>query len=197
MLEIKCDSFLLVSSDVHDDEGALEQLSKIAEDSRCLAFLYAGDLNIQNYFISHILRCRNFVFLPVQGNCDNRWDWTDVNMDLPMYRTCSYKGLKIFISHGHLYWSPSAAGLEDKDFDLVVTGHTHRYGITSEIIEQKRVTYLNPGSPSRPRGGAEASYALVIFQNDGSAEIQIRALKGNRLLSKEAVPVHKLPVRND
>ncbi len=190
MLEIKCDSFLLVSSDVHDDEGALEQLSKKAEDPRCLAFLYAGDLNIENYFIYNILRCRNFVFLPVQGNCDNRWDWTDVNIDLPLYRTCTYKGLKIFLSHGHLYWSPSAVGLEDMDFDLVVTGHSHKHRISSEVIEGKRVTYLNPGSPSRPRGGTEASYALVLFKDDGSVEIQIRALKGDRLLSKEAVPVH-------
>ncbi len=190
MLEIKCDSFLLVSSDVHDDEDVLEQLAKTAADPRCMAFLYAGDLNIENYFMTQILKCRNFVFLPVQGNCDNRWDWTDVNIDLPMYRTCTYKGLKIFISHGHLYWSPSSVGLEDKDFDLVITGHTHKYGITSEIIDQKRVTYLNPGSPSRPRGGTKPSYAIVGFNSDGSVFVEIRALKGDGLLAKEAIPVH-------
>ncbi len=194
MLGINDDAFLLVSSDVHDSEDALERLADIAADKRCLAFLYAGDLNIENYFISHILRNRSFVFMPVQGNCDNRWSWTDVNLDLPMYRSTSFKGLRIFISHGHLYYSPSSVGLEDTDFDLVITGHTHRYNIFSEIIDDKRVTYLNPGSPSRPRGGSEASYALVVFPSDGSARLEIRALKGDRLLAKEGIPVHQLPV---
>ena len=197
MLEIKCSSFLLVSSDVHNDEQALEQLAEKAADPRCLAFLYAGDLDVENYFISHILRCRGFVFLPVQGNCDNRWDWTDVGIELPMYRTCTYKGLRIFLSHGHLYWSPSSVGLDDKDFDLVVTGHTHKCGISSEFIEQKRVISLNPGSPSRPRGGTRASYGLVLFQDDGSVDVQIRALEGDGLLSQEAIPVHEIPVGND
>ncbi len=197
MLEINDVSFLLVSSDVHDSEEALERLADIAADKRCLAFLYAGDLNIENYFISHILRNRNFVFMPVQGNCDNRWSWTDVNIDLPMYRSTAFKGLRIFMSHGHLYYSPSSVGLEDTDFDLVITGHTHRYNIFSEIIDGKRVTYLNPGSPSRPRGGSEASYAMVVFPADGSVRLEIRALKGDRLLAEEGIPVHQLPVRDD
>ncbi len=197
MLKITDDSFLLVSSDVHSDDTSFEILAEKAQDPHCLAFLYAGDLDIENYFIAHALKCRNFVFIPVQGNCDNRWSWTDVGIDLPLYRTCTYKGLRIFITHGHLYWEPSSVGLDDTEFDLVITGHSHKYNISKEIISDKRVTYLNPGSPSRPRGGTRASYALVIFQKDGSVRLEIRALEGDGLLSQETVPVDKVPVRND
>ena len=197
MLELTEDAFLLVASDVHSDDQSFEKLASIAGAPNCLAFLYAGDLDIENYFITQSVQLRNYVFLPVQGNCDNRWSWTDVNLDLPLYRTCSFRGLKIFISHGHLYYSPSSVGLEDKNFDLVITGHTHRYGITSEIIDTKRVTYLNPGSPSRPRGGSQPSYAMVVFNGQNSVSLEIRALDGDRLLAQETIAVDQAPVRND
>ncbi len=197
MQETDDDSFLLVSSDIHNDEAVLERLSAVAEDQRCLAFLYAGDLNVENYFIARILKCRNFVFIPVQGNCDSRWDWTDLGLDLPLYRTCTFKSLRVFLTHGHLFYSPSGVGLDDSAYDLVVTGHTHRHEIKTETIDGKRVAFLNPGSPSRPRGGTEASYAVVRFRKDGSVLLEIRALDGDRLLSEEAIPVHKAPVGDD
>ena len=192
MLKIDCDAFLLVSSDIHSDETALEKLQPLACDSRCLAFLYSGDLDIENYFISTILRYRNFVFLPVQGNCDNRWAWTDLNQDLPLYRTCTFRGLRIFLTHGHYYCDPDSAGLENKDFDLVITGHSHVNSISREIIGTKQVTYLNPGSPSRPRGRSEASYALVLFKGN-SVRVETRSLGSDGLLSEETIPVDQLP----
>lgn len=197
MLGLKDKKYLLVASDVHSSDQCFEKLSEIASDKDCLAFLYAGDLDIENYFITQSVQLRNFVFLPVQGNCDNRWSWTDVNMDLPLYRTCSFGGLKIFISHGHLYDSPSSVSLDDKDFDLVITGHSHCSSISSEFIDGKRITYLNPGSPSRPRGGSKPSYALAVFNGDGSVSLEIRALDDNGLLAQETITVDKTPYGND
>lgn len=43
------------------------------------------------------------------------------------------------------------------DIRLVISGHTHRPAAT----HQNGVLYLNPGSPSFPRGGHQASMALV------------------------------------
>ena len=192
MMKIDCDAYILAASDIHGDESALERLQVMACDSRCLAFLYAGDLDVENYFISGILRYRNFVFLPVQGNCDNRWDWTDLGLDLPLYRTCSFRGLRIFLSHGHYYCDPESAGLENKDFDLVITGHSHVNDIHKEVLSGKEVVFLNPGSPSRPRGRSRASYALILFKGD-SVRVQTRALDGDGLLSEETISVHKLP----
>ncbi len=196
MLEINNENFLLAAGDIHNDEQALETLSETATEPNCLAFLYAGDLNAENCFILNILKYRNFVFLPVQGNCDSKWSFLDANLDLPLYRCCTYRGLRIFITHGHMYCGPSSAGLEDTDFDIVITGHSHKWSISSELISGKRVIYLNPGSPSRPRGGSEASYALIRFK-EKSAVIEIRALNSNRLLSQETITVNKAPEGNN
>ena len=188
---------MLVASDVHGSDQCFEKLADKAGNENCLAFLYAGDLDIENYFIAHSVQLRNYVFLPVQGNCDNRWSWTDVNLDLPMYRTCTFRGLKIFITHGHLYWSPSSVGLEDKDYDLVITGHSHRYSISSEIVNDKRIIYMNPGSPACPRGGSKASYGLVVFRQDGSVSLEIRALENDGLLAQETISVDNASVGHD
>ena len=197
MFGLTQDAFLLVAGDVHSSDECFEKLAAIAGRENCLAFLYAGDLDIENYFITHSVQLRNYLFLPVQGNCDNRWSWTDVNLDLPLYRTCTFKGLKIFITHGHLYWSPGSAGLEDKDYDLVIIGHSHRSSISSEIVDGKRIMYMNPGSPARPRGGSRASYGLVVFRQDGSVSLEIRALENDGLLAQETIAVNDAPVGHD
>ena len=197
MIGINDGKYILVAGDVHTSDQAFEKLAAMASDERCISFIYTGDLDMENYFISECIRCRNFVFMPVQGNCDNRWSWTDVGLDLPLYRTCISGGLRIFVSHGHLYWQPSSAGLDDTDFDMVITGHTHVPDLRTEIIDGKRIVFLNPGSAARPRGGSRASYALIRFADDGSATAEIRALGGDDLLSEIAVPVYKHPEGND
>lgn len=188
---------LLVASDIHNDDQAFETLAKKALDKDCLAFLYAGDLNIENCIISSLLQVRNFLFIPVQGNCDNRWQWTDLGLDLPLYRTCSFCGRKIFISHGHIYTQPSSAGLCDKDFDIVITGHTHVNGINEQIIDGKRIIFINPGSPSRPRGYSKPSYGIIVFNDDGSVCFRLHALQGDGVLSEKTVSFNQASVGND
>ena len=190
MLEIRDENYILVASDVHDDENSFERLKAIAENPRCLAFLYAGDLNVENYFIASMLKCRNFTFIPVQGNCDNRWSWIDFALDLPLYRTCHYHNLGIFITHGHMYSDPESAGLEIGDIRLVINDHSHVNDIHSEEIDGKKVIFMNPGSPSRPRGRSKASYGIVRFLSDGSVVAETRALEGDGLLAQEAIAVH-------
>lgn len=188
---------LLVASDIHDDDQAFELLAKKAEDNDCLALLYAGDLNIENCMISSLLQVRNFLFIPVQGNCDNKWDWTDVGINLPLYRTCSFNGLKFFISHGHMYTDPSSAGLCDKDFDVVINGHTHVNNLSEQLIDGKRIIFMNPGSPSRPRGYSKPSYGTIVFNEDSSVCFRLHALKGDGVLSEKTVSFNQASVRND
>ncbi len=197
MLGIKEEKYLLVASDVHNDDDCFEILTKKAENEDCLAFLYAGDLDVENCITSSVLQCRNFVFIPVQGNCDNRWAWTDLGLDLPPYRTCSFNGLRIFITHGHLYSSPSSVGLEDKDFDVVINGHSHVNSVEKQLIDEKEIIFINPGSPSRPRGYSKASYAMIVFKKDGSVSFEIRALNGDRLLSQIDVTFNQVSIRHN
>lgn len=197
MLEIKDEKFLLVASDVHDDENAFEVLTKLASDQHCLGLLYAGDLNVENYFIATMLKYRNFVFLPVLGNCDNPFSFQDVSVPQPsFYRTCEYNGLKIFLSHGHRYYSPCGVGLNDADFDLVITGHSHKNNLEKVEIEGKTQYLMNPGSPSQPRGFCDKSYGLIRFPNQqdksafGSrAVLEIRKMFSDSLLAQETILV--------
>ncbi len=188
---------LLVASDIHNDDQAFEILVKKAENKDCLALLYAGDLNIENCMISSLLQVRNFLFIPVQGNCDNKWEWTDLGMDLPLYRTCSFGGLKIFISHGHMYTDPSSAGLYDKDFDIVINGHTHVNSLSEQILDGKQIVFMNPGSPSRPRGYSKPSYGTIVFNEDDSVGFRLHALQGDGVLSEKTVSFNQTSVRND
>lgn len=188
---------LLVASDIHNDDQAFEILVKKAENKDCLALLYAGDLNIENCMISSLLQVRNFLFIPVQGNCDNKWEWTDLGMDLPLYRTCSFGGLKIFISHGHMYTDPSSAGLCDKDFDIVINGHTHVNSLSEQILDGKQIVFMNPGSPSRPRGYSKPSYGTIVFNEDNSVGFRLHALQGDGVLSEKTVSFNQTSVRND
>lgn len=72
-------------------------------------------------------------------------------------------GKKIFITHGHRY--SISYGLmtlyykaEEEKADIVLYGHTHRYGIDYE----GDIFFLNPGSVSRPRDSVPSAAVLVI-----------------------------------
>ena len=197
MLDLKDEEFLLVASDIHDSESVLSALSKKASTPKCLGFLYAGDLNIENLLISQQIEYSAFPFLAVQGNCDNPWSWSDIGITLPSYRSYECKGLRIFLSHGHRFSAPSDVGLSDKDFDIVITGHTHMNELSEHCIDEKRVLFLNPGSPTRPRGGTKGSYALIRFQKKDSVCVEIRSLNGDGLLAQKHITVHQSTERND
>ncbi len=192
--------FLLVSSDIHDAESAFEKLAQKANAKSCAAFLYAGDINVENYFICNALKYRSFTFLPVLGNCDNPWAWTDAGVPQPpQFRTLTYGNrtgkLHIYMSHGHLYPYPSSAGLGDEDFELCITGHTHVNSLKTDTIEtpihnEKQLVLLNPGSPSCPRGGSRPSYAVIRIPNEGSASVEIRDFIRDDLLSEMTIPLH-------
>lgn len=209
------EKFLLVASDIHDNENFLERLTNIANNPKCIAFLYAGDLNIENYFICNLLRYRNFTFIPVLGNCDNPWSWTNANVQTPpLYRTLQYANktgkFSIYMSHGHLYPYPSCVGLNDEDYEIYITGHTHKGSLETVLLDnnsilgsnegdsceernkensntKKSVLLFNPGSVSSPRGGTKPSYGLIRIPQEGSVFVELRDFINNALLSK--VPV--------
>lgn len=162
--------FLLIASDIHSDEESFSVLAEIAEQKDCTAFLYAGDLDLENPLINVLLSNRNYAFLPVIGNCDSRWMYTSMGMqDVPLYRNCTYNGLMISLSHGHLE-------VPYNDADIIITGHTHQ----TRLEKIDNTVFLNPGSPSRPRGLSEKSFATIEFLED-------KAIVSTRKLSSKAV----------
>lgn len=155
------ENFLLVASDVHSDDEVFEILTQKAQQDGCLAFLYAGDLETDNYFISDALRKRSFVFVPALGNCDYSFSYEDCSVrNAGLYNTFETHGTKVFLTHGHYYTDPQSAGLENSAFDIVVIGHTH----IPRLEKRNNLVFLNPGSASRPRGRSRQSYARIFLE---------------------------------
>ncbi|MCF0238736.1 MAG: metallophosphoesterase family protein [Sphaerochaetaceae bacterium] len=187
--------FILVASDIHDNESALETLGNIATDSNCIAFLYCGDINIDNFFICNILRNRNFTFLPVLVNFDSPLSYSDAVINqISVYRTYTYSNVNIFLSHGHKYYEPAMVGLDNKDYNIVITGHTHIGSLNSYKIGSKEIINLNPGSPSLPRGKSQPSYGKIVFENYAQCayslcHIQLVNFRDNRILAKKTITI--------
>lgn len=187
-LDFQEQKYLLVASDVHNNEQVFEGLAELAKNPNCVAFLYAGDLNIENYFIGEILRYRNFVFLPVLGNCDNPWAYSDINVATPpYYRTLHYSNesgkLDIYLSHGHLYPYPTEELTGQTSFNLIINGHSH----VGQLREEGSTLFFNPGSPAQPRGNCIASYGVILLPKSGLFTAQLREFTGNALLSQKAI----------
>ena len=190
-LDFQAQKHLLVASDIHNSEQALEGLAELAKHPNCLAFLYAGDLNVENYFIGEILRYRSFVFLPVLGNCDNPWAFADVNVPTPpYYRTASYCNatgkLNIYMSHGHLYPYPTEEMVGEKTFNLIINGHSH----VGLLQQEDNTIIFNPGSPSQPRGNCIPSYGVILIPPSGAFTVQLRKFGSNALLSQKTVSLN-------
>ena len=101
----------------------------------------------------------NLKFLEAKGIVSVKGN-TDFFSKLPEMRLLEHEGLKILLTHGHLYYVKRNLDLlvdkaKSLDVNICIFGHTHmRY---SKVI--KGVLFLNPGALSN----YERSYA--IFDN--------------------------------
>lgn len=98
--------------------------------------------------------------ISVKGNMDG--DYQE-----EAYKIIRIDRYKIFITHGHLERVKS--GLIKLYYkalslscDIVLFGHTH----IPVCIQEKNILMLNPGSLVLPKGGNEASFALLNFNNN-------------------------------
>jgi putative phosphoesterase len=89
-----------------------------------------------------------------------------------------WEGYRIWVTHGHLYLGE---GREvDQLFwwgrrleqDMVIFGHIHR----PVWEEQDGVWILNPGSPSRPRDGSKAGFAVLTLKRGESPQVEFCCL---------------------
>lgn len=114
-------------------------------------------------------------FISVRGNCDFCYP------EIPLSKTVTLGGVKIFMCHGHKFsikndYSAviSAAGKENAD--IVLYGHTHRPSKGECILPSGKTAVLfNPGSLGEPRGGSKYSYGILnITEEDGKPSFNLR-----------------------
>ncbi|MDR3200762.1 MAG: phosphodiesterase [Spirochaetales bacterium] len=99
----------------------------------------------------------------VRGNCDSEVD--QIVLDFPMmgdYALLFADNRRCFLTHGHIYLPENCARRENPcprlpAGSVFISGHTH-----IPVLEYAGgILLLNPGSPTLPKGGSKAGYALL------------------------------------
>lgn len=130
--------------------------------------LCAGDIEIES------ILWELQTIAPVRAVLGNN----DHSIQLPFSATHTFEGVTIMMVH-----RPEDIGTIDPDqIDVVIHGHTHR--VRNEIIDG--VHYINPGSPTYPRGGNEPSVARLIIRDGHVERVEIISIG----------PWEKMPPRN-
>ncbi|MBO4848222.1 MAG: metallophosphoesterase [Clostridia bacterium] len=159
-----------VISDTHGSFAAVEACVGLASDVD--GWFHLGD------YASDAKKLRELTGKPVYsvlGNCDG-WGFggeaEDVfpapQRDSASERVVTVGGVRILLCHGHMYdvdLGPYTLSYraEEKHCAAALYGHTHRGGLSA----YGSLLMLNPGSPSRPRGSAKRSFAVLEIDNSG------------------------------
>lgn len=141
--------------------------------------LYHGPRNPlpKQYNPSTLAAIMNECSIPIlaaKGNCDSEVDQMvlDVSLQAPYFITEQPIG-RVLVTHGHTYSEDMIQALAQKfNIDIWVSGHTHVPGLQ----RQGSTIYLNPGSPSLPKGSELRRSVALITQE----EIQLIDLDSGR-----------------
>ena len=168
----------LVISDIHGGAVELEKTLGFFEKLHCNFIISLGDLlnhgprnavphSYDPMKVGELLNKFKDKIIAVRGNCDIVANGAKVDEFLVL------EGFKLWLTHGHKYiqWNVKAdLGYWAKELeqDIVVCGHTHvplceYYG---------DALLINPGSPSRPRGGSKPCFAVLTLQKGATPEVE-------------------------
>lgn len=115
--------------------------------------------------------------IAVRGNCDSEVD--QMLLEFPALSPCNYllmAGFRACMTHGHLFERHQLAlGAGD----LLLSGHTHKAGITTD---EEGIILFNPGSITFPRGEWGPSVGLYH-----QGELTIRALADGSVLASHTL----------
>lgn len=136
---------IIVLSDSHGDKETVKAVSSLPAD----AHFHCGDSELP--YEDELLTTMN----RVRGNCD-------FDSKFPKEVFKSVGGKTILAVHGHEHNIKSSLmelyyRAKEKDADIVLFGHSHLYG--AEMKDG--ILFVNPGSTAQPRGGKDATYAVI------------------------------------
>ena len=171
-------SRVLIVSDSHGSTEVLEGIEKLHGNDVDL-MIHCGDSELSESDAAIVN------FSSVKGNCDFYGHFPDEKVHL-------INGVRIFVTHGHLYSVKSTLvnlyyKAKELQADIVCFGHSHLLG--AEMVDD--VLFINPGSIRLPRGRTEKSYAILELEN-GKAILRIYDF-GNGEISelKQEFSLHK------
>lgn len=155
---------ILCVSDSHGDLGALMEIVELHPDAKLLLHMGDGTRELEELQSLY----PKLEYAAVQGNCDR-------TSNFPPVQTMILRGVKILMTHGHLYGvkrtlSPLYELAAQRGVSLCLFGHTHQ----PHCERQDGIWYLNPGSISTQRGGG--SYGLVCLDDKRVKECWLSSL---------------------
>lgn len=155
-----------VTSDTHIPDRAAALPEKMKEDfSEVDEIIHAGDLTSGGVKakLEHLA-----ALTAVSGNCDK----FSLNKDLSKSLTVKREGFKISVYHGYGLDRDILTKLSYKfpGSSVVVFGHTHN----AQKQWNKGQLFLNPGSPTVPRGQSFGSYAVLNIDKEEGITAEIK-----------------------
>ena len=148
---------VLIVSDTHGREDNLEKA--LEKESPIDAMVHLGDVERSEDYI------RILTDAPVYMVAGNN-DW---GSDLPQEIITEIGKYRVFITHGHRYYVPFEmdrlkAAAKERNAQIVIFGHSHM----PYLQEEDGITFLNPGSISKPRQVSfEPTYAIMKLDDRG------------------------------
>lgn len=143
-----------ITGDTHRDIACIRKIVQLAPPVE--QWLHTGD-HVGDAIL--LAKQTGLLVTKVLGNCD--YDSQEANID----EIFVLEGFKIWLTHGHRYMGHThveklAWWAKQLEVDVVIYGHTHipmfkYYG--DKLL-------INPGSPSRPRGGSRPSFAVLTLK---------------------------------
>ncbi|MEC9484784.1 MAG: YfcE family phosphodiesterase [Candidatus Izemoplasma sp.] len=144
---------ILIFSDAHGDSDAIKRVLEWQQDAEYKISL--GDLEIEE----DLLLEHDVIY--VSGNSRHDPGFTDEN-------SVSIHNHKILITHGHKYKVQKnlkrlMSQCKAEHYSIALYGHTHM----ASYQEISGITFINPGSISRPRNTLPPTYCVLTIDEHG------------------------------
>lgn len=142
-----------IVSDTHRDKEAITKITRVLKD--CDLIIHAGDNFVDGIELHKAMKKPVF---GVVGNCDFEAREEELELEIESF--------KFYITHGHLYKVKNTTEFLEKKAQqlgakVVIYGHSHE----ANILLKDEILYINPGSPSKPRGKNVPTLAILKIKD--------------------------------
>lgn len=162
---------VLIISDIHYAVETAKSAIDANSDAEYVLFLGDGLEFVEKLSLNY----PTVGFISVKGNCDFCFP------EIPLSKTVTLGGIKIFMCHGHKMsvksdYSAIIAAAAKESADLILYGHTHRPSKGECILPGgKSAVIFNPGSLGEPRGGSKYCYGILnITEENGKPSFTLK-----------------------
>ncbi|MBQ3146090.1 MAG: phosphodiesterase [Clostridia bacterium] len=163
-------------SDIHGNIECLNRAIERYREENAEKLIILGDFSSyyfssSDFEVAEILNNMAGAIIAVKGNCDSTQADELFNFSLGYLKTIDINGIKVTLTHGHIY---NRNSLPENCGKIFLSGHTH-IGMLEQIGER---IIANPGSISKPRGGTKKSYIIIDEE-----KIKLKSLDGELIKS--------------